>query len=229
MGTIPGSVTSIVDSSMNFIQGYRYTDYGITTRIGSGAFNEFAYTQGIWDSTTGLYYLNARFYNPVDGRFLTQDPYRGSNDQPDTWHLYGYCAGDPINWIDPGGNRRVIIRTNETRRLTRGWRFGAGVGLPGDIDLNARIERNFRMTFRRYIVRDTRRIFIHGSRQARNVTVTSRAWRGISSTAEERIRWRAGINPSWRYGSWSRFRGFVHTPLQFRNSPSFGFLTTHLF
>ena len=102
------SITSILDDEGNFIQGYRYTDYGITTRIGSGAFNEFAYTQGIWDELTGLYYLNARFYNPVDGRFLTQDPYRGSNDQPDTWHLYGYCIGNPINFIDPTGHRLVI-------------------------------------------------------------------------------------------------------------------------
>lgn len=30
-----GSITSIVDGSINFIQGYRYTDYGITTRVGS--------------------------------------------------------------------------------------------------------------------------------------------------------------------------------------------------
>ena len=112
---IRNSITSILDDGGNFIQGYRYTDYGITTRIGSGAFNEFAYTQGIWDELTGLYYLNARFYNPVDGRFLTQDPYRGSNDQPDTWHLYGYCAGDPVNWIDPSGHRRLLINSRFSR------------------------------------------------------------------------------------------------------------------
>ena len=116
---IRGSITSIIDDEGNFIQGYRYTDYGITTRIGSGAFNEFAYTQGIWDEVTGLYYLNARFYNPVDGRFLTQDPYRGSNDQPDTWHLYGYCAGDPINWIDPSGNRMIVAGGADRRRELR--------------------------------------------------------------------------------------------------------------
>ena len=119
LADIRGSITSIVDDNMNFIQGYRYTDYGITTRIGSGVFNEFAYTQGIWDETTGLYYLNARFYNPADGRFLTQDPYRGSNDQPDTWHLYAYCAGDPINWIDPSGNRMVVFGNANNRTLLR--------------------------------------------------------------------------------------------------------------
>jgi len=119
LSDIRGSIASIVDCGMSFIQGYRYTDYGITTRIGSGAFNEFAYTQGIWDETTGLYYLNARFYNPVDGRFLTQDPYRGSNDQPDTWHLHGYCAGDPVNWIDPSGHRREAISRGTASGSTR--------------------------------------------------------------------------------------------------------------
>ena len=129
LSDIRGSITSIVDGNMNFIQGYRYTDYGITTRIGSGAFNEFAYTQGIWDSTTGLYYLNARFYNPVDGRFLTQDPYRGSSDQPDTWHLYGYCAGDPINWIDPTGHWRTHARlTALSLRYPRQGGIIIGVG-----------------------------------------------------------------------------------------------------
>ena len=38
LADIRGSVTSIVDGNMNFIQGYRYTDYGVTTRIGEGAF-----------------------------------------------------------------------------------------------------------------------------------------------------------------------------------------------
>ena len=130
-----GSITSIVDDGMNFVQGYRYTDYGITTRIGGGVFNEFAYTQGVWDEITGLYYLNARFYNPVDGRFLTQDPYRGSNDQPDTWHLYGYCMGNPINFIDPSGHRLTVpvagSRTAIRRHLQRLTRFPVSINSNG--------------------------------------------------------------------------------------------------
>ena len=134
LSDIRGSITSIVNDTGHFIQGYRYTDYGITTRIGSGAFNEFAYTQGIWDSTTGLYYLNARFYNPVDGRFLTQDPYRGSNDRFDTWHLYSYCAGDPINFIDPSGNVRINLSSasfavKRTAIHRSGNAFLGGLGL----------------------------------------------------------------------------------------------------
>ncbi|MFQ7757355.1 MAG: RHS repeat-associated core domain-containing protein [Intestinibacter bartlettii] len=46
----------------------------------------------IYDQSTGLYYLNARYYNPEDGRFLTEDTYHGENDKPDTQHLYVYCS-----------------------------------------------------------------------------------------------------------------------------------------
>src|SRR5699024_8968187 len=59
---------------------------------------------GIYDSTTGLYYLNARYYNPEDGRFLTEDTYRGETEEPDTWHLYAYCKNNPVNYKDPSGH-----------------------------------------------------------------------------------------------------------------------------
>ena len=33
---------------------------------------------GIYDENTGLYYLNARYYDSNDGEFLSQDTYRGT-------------------------------------------------------------------------------------------------------------------------------------------------------
>lgn len=57
----------------------------------------------------GLYYLNARYYDPEDGRFLTEDTYRGENDQPDIQHLYVYCANNPVNYVDPSGHFAVAL------------------------------------------------------------------------------------------------------------------------
>ena len=68
-------------------------------------------TAGIYDQRTGLYYLNARYYNPEDGRFVTEDTYRGENDKPDTQHLYVYCANNPINHVDPSGHYAVALYT----------------------------------------------------------------------------------------------------------------------
>jgi len=58
---------------------------------------------------TGEYYLNARYYSPETGRFLTEDTYRGEVRSPETLHLYGYYANDPINKIDPSGHNPLLL------------------------------------------------------------------------------------------------------------------------
>ena len=84
---------------------YSYTDYGETIEQGENNFyNEICYGGGVYDKTTGLYYLNARYYSPENGSFLTQDTYRGSRSKTETLNLYGYCAGNPISYTDPSGH-----------------------------------------------------------------------------------------------------------------------------
>ena len=73
--------------------------------------NEICYAGGIYDQSTGLYYLNARYYNPEDGRFLTEDTCHGENEKPDTQHLYLYCANNPVNYVDPSGHYAVALYT----------------------------------------------------------------------------------------------------------------------
>ena len=66
--------------------------------------NSFAYTGAVIDEETGLYYMNARYYEPETGRFISQDTYRGEGEV--FWNLYMYCDGDPVNCTDPTGHRR---------------------------------------------------------------------------------------------------------------------------
>ena len=109
---IQGSSTSLVKEDGSADATYRYTDFGETTINGDNkAENEVCYTGGIYDQRTGLYYLNARYYNPEDGRLVTEDTYRGENDKPDTQHLYVYCANNPINHVDPSGHYAVALYT----------------------------------------------------------------------------------------------------------------------
>ena len=51
-----------------------------------------------------MYYYNARFYDPEDGRFISRDSYRGNSVNPSTWNLYAYCANSPVNYEDPSGH-----------------------------------------------------------------------------------------------------------------------------
>jgi RHS repeat-associated protein len=100
-----GSIMGMLDETGALAKGYRYDDFGQTTSYGDATLaNEICYTGGIYDESTGEYYLNARYYDPGNGRFLTLDTYRGEQTDPSTLHLYAYCANNPVNFIDPTGH-----------------------------------------------------------------------------------------------------------------------------
>ena len=109
---IQGSTTSLVKEDGSADATYQYTDFGETTIQGDDqAKNEVCYTGGIYDQSTGLYYLNARYYNPEDGRFMTEDSYRGEIMNPETGHLYVYCTNNPVNYVDPSGHFAAAMYT----------------------------------------------------------------------------------------------------------------------
>ena len=72
---IRGSITNIVDETENVVKSYTYDAYG-NTSISGTFLNSFAYTGAVSDPETGLYYMNARYYDPQTGRFISQDSYR---------------------------------------------------------------------------------------------------------------------------------------------------------
>ncbi|MDL2220446.1 RHS repeat-associated core domain-containing protein [Eubacteriales bacterium OttesenSCG-928-N14] len=105
---IRGSVTGIVDSNGSQVKGYEYDEFGNTEERGDDELhNSIAYTGGVYDSTTNLYYLNARHYDPNTGRFLQQDTYRGSASAQWTQHLYAYTGNNPVMMVDPTGHAPV--------------------------------------------------------------------------------------------------------------------------
>lgn len=58
-----------------------------------------------WDSPSGLYYFQARFYDPELGRFLTPDSELGNDPfAPAAFNRYAYAGGNPIIYNDPSGH-----------------------------------------------------------------------------------------------------------------------------
>ena len=111
-----GSTTSIIKEDGTLSASYDYTDFGETTELtGNGFDNQICYTGGIYDEETGLYYLNARYYDPEIGRFISQDSYRGELNDPGQWHLYAYCANNPINYVDPSGHKLLSVSKSGNR------------------------------------------------------------------------------------------------------------------
>ena len=103
---IRNSTRCLLDEDLACAGMYTYGDFGETEELQDVVFDsQTCYTGGIYDESTGLYYLNARYYDPSKGRFISEDTYRGETDVPDTWHLYAYCANDPMNYVDPSGHK----------------------------------------------------------------------------------------------------------------------------
>ena len=66
----------------------------------------FRYRGYIYDSDTGLYYLQSRYYDPQTGRFINPDGIINANGGVLGNNLYAYCNNNPINFVDPTG--RII-------------------------------------------------------------------------------------------------------------------------
>jgi RHS repeat-associated protein len=60
----------------------------------------YAFTGREWDPATGLYYYRARYYDPILGRFLAEDP--NGFDGGDV-NLYVYVRENPATMVDPAG------------------------------------------------------------------------------------------------------------------------------
>ena len=65
--------------------------------------NQAGYTGHVEDAATGLTYMQARYYDPIIGRFLSIDPVGFSPARPDMFNRYAYAANDPVNMFDPDG------------------------------------------------------------------------------------------------------------------------------
>ncbi|MBI4858573.1 MAG: hypothetical protein HY818_17700 [Acetobacterium woodii] len=57
-----------------------------------------------YDTETGFYYLNSRYYDPEVGRFINPDIIMGAGDKdPMAYNLFLYCNNNPVNRQDPSG------------------------------------------------------------------------------------------------------------------------------
>jgi len=93
-----GDVTALLDGRGEIVNRYKYDAFGNTVEAVEKVHNRFRYAGEQFDPVTGQYYLRARFYNPVIGRFTQEDTYRG-----DGLNLYAYVQNNPVKYVDPSG------------------------------------------------------------------------------------------------------------------------------
>jgi RHS repeat-associated protein len=104
--TKPGSVTELTKSRGSAVNTYYYGSFGDDSPASSETVsNPFHFTARERDSETKLYYYRARYYDPLFGRFLSEDPL-GMKDEDST---YVYVDNDPALFRDPGGEQAQAL------------------------------------------------------------------------------------------------------------------------
>lgn len=125
-----GSVVALTDSARAVVQRYKYDTFGMLTFVQDSEFGDaYGYTGREWDRELGLYYYRARYYDPVEGRFVSKDPIGiGGNIYNKTSRVklsqyleaiispYGYTENDPVNRLDPYG----LSSLSATERMLEG-------------------------------------------------------------------------------------------------------------
>jgi RHS repeat-associated protein len=93
-----GSVVALAygDSVVN---RYKYDPWGQAETATGTVKNSLRFTGRELDAETGLYYVRARYYDPVVGRFISEDP----TGLAGGLNLYAYARNSPLNFTDPTG------------------------------------------------------------------------------------------------------------------------------
>ena len=107
---LQGDVIGICEAATgNVVATYTYDAWGnilTKTNHGTGTIadvNPFRYRGYYYDSETGLYYLNSRYYDPETGRFLNADAVIAQDSVSTGNNLFAYCRNNPIVYADHMG------------------------------------------------------------------------------------------------------------------------------
>ena len=99
-----GSITEITDSVGVVKQRYTYSSFGkIESQLDPNFVQPYTFTAREFDTETGLYHYRKRDLDPTIGRFLQPDPLSFSAGL----NFYIYVGNNPVNFIDPTGERWV--------------------------------------------------------------------------------------------------------------------------
>ena len=66
--------------------------------------NPLRYRGYYYDSETGFYYLQSRYYDPVNRRFINADSYASTGQGFIGTNMFAYCNNSPILFVDHDGN-----------------------------------------------------------------------------------------------------------------------------
>ena len=118
---LQGDITAVYNENGVKVLSYTYDAWGnhtTTWHTGMGTdlfadYNPFRYRGYYYDTETGWYYLQSRYYNPKWGRFLNEDGLIYSQAGLIGYNMYTYCGNEPVLGYDPTGYDDLTYECNE--------------------------------------------------------------------------------------------------------------------
>ncbi len=107
---LQGDIVRILNPAGAVVTEYTYDAWGnVLSVTGSlattiGQINPFRYRGYYYDTETGFYYLQSRYYDPTVGRFLNADCIIGANGGILGYNMFAYCNNNPVMGCDPSGH-----------------------------------------------------------------------------------------------------------------------------
>jgi RHS repeat-associated protein len=114
--------TLATDAAGTINSTLRYDPWGNVLAT-TGLLPDWRFQGSYEDTATGLLWSIARWYDPVQGTFTSEDSLLGDEQSPASRHLFAYAEGDPIGGWDPSGTVHLTLKP--TKLLwTNGWGDG---------------------------------------------------------------------------------------------------------
>jgi RHS repeat-associated protein len=110
-----GDIIGLFDKTGTQVVSYTYDTWGKLISItGSlkdtvGVLNPYRYRGYRYDTETGMYYLQSRYYNPDWGRFINADEITATTGELLSGNMFAYCKNNPANMSDEDGDRPSFI------------------------------------------------------------------------------------------------------------------------
>ena len=97
------SVRGLSDPSGALTDTWNYDVWGAPVSHTGASTQPYGFGGMVMDDALGLYYAQARWYEPEAGRFLSMDPVHGTTENPLTFNPWVFGLGDPVHYLDPTG------------------------------------------------------------------------------------------------------------------------------
>ena len=109
-------IVGLMDNSGAVMVSYSYDSWGKSLTVSGtlattlGQDNPFRYRGYHYDTETGLYYLQTRYYDATVCRFISADTYFTTSQGIIGSNMYAYCNNDPAAFIDSNGTEAVPVQ-----------------------------------------------------------------------------------------------------------------------